>query len=108
VEDKQIYSSARSEEIKRQLIKAKKEFYIWLNKYKSKRKLKVKPQNTPTGTVDTHVYEEELPPVKEKPKFKYSKSEFSESHLNTVISYTLFGLIILIILLGIYLTYAKK
>ena len=129
MEDKQIYTTARSEEIKRELIKFKNNLAQKLATFRKekerKRQLKKKEQTkeytdivtaTPrtqnAQNVQVIASDSDLRTSGEtKTRIKKSKDFalpfLSEEKLFQIATFTIFGLIILIIALGIYLTYSK-
>jgi len=129
MEDKQIYTSARSEEIKRQLISLKNKFKKALDERAKKQKekkrtkkpeVKVTPQETPKPIVEEKTQNIQIKTtnddeVKTK-KHKLSRVKrdlrfsefFSRQRIFNFFIYFLFAGIVLIIGVGIFLTYFKK
>jgi cobalamin biosynthesis Mg chelatase CobN len=127
MEDKQIYSSARSEEIKRQLSNLKSKFQKALAERSKRQKEKkvareskakvaiqtqTKSSNKKAQNIQiTSEYAEK--PKTEKAKKKAAKDEkknfpsISAEKLFPFLVYTLLAIIILIVALGIFLTYRR-
>lgn len=129
MEDKQVYTTARSEEIKRQFKTYQKTASTWLAKQRKKKKSPpiVPKAASPTPTpIIKEVPSTPIPPTK-KPDFYGSLYEedlavkhqdmtkviipgntAAEDRLRNVIVYTLLGLIVAIIVFGVFLTYWIK
>ena len=127
MEDKQIYTSSRSEEIKRQLVVLKDRFKKTLTDKAKKQKAKKIEQKSEVKVIEqvvkvskekpqnTHVNPEiSKKTTPEKTKKKALKQDTkpilnkSKEKLFPFFVYTLFAIIIIIVATGIFLTYFKK
>lgn len=117
MEDKQVYSTARSAELKKQIEKYQKDFSQWLEKRRSQKKdtpiaQKLFIRNTALSQVEPKPDSYETP-VKQasvkrvKRQEEHSNKVFFSNNAKNLITYSLFGFIVFFILLGIYLTYRK-
>ncbi len=127
MEDKHVYTTAASEKIKTQLKQYQKDAAHLLQSFKvakgsEKEKVNIKPkieakpktlltskpQNVLLNTYTSQnnsVFEKNIKKEKSKNK-KYNFGMYRDSAF-AIVSYTLFGLIIMVIIMGIYLTYSK-
>lgn len=114
MEDKQIYSSAKSEEIKRRIAKYKKEFISYLGKKRQEKKKRQKPKTEKSVKTTFPVEksqniiigsdaDEDVSCEEKASLVIYSK--IPRETLYKIITYSLLGLIIAIFTFGVFLTY---
>jgi hypothetical protein len=124
-EDKQIYTSARSEEVKRQILAFKRAVEQRFEKFRKEHREKTKAREakvklevkTPRPQIKTQDIQtiadkkDSYKPLKteseESLPLKKSLSYTSKETLYETVTYVIFGIIILFIVLGIFLTYVK-
>src|SRR3989344_3629303 len=117
MEDKQIYTSARSEEVKRQILAFKRKVEQRLEKFKKDRNERSKAKTPPLKTPPRNVQEFSVKKDPSKPINNKSddiltpRRSFIYTHKENIfeiVTYIIFGIIILFVALGIYLSYVKK